>query len=351
MQEAEKEKALKVTELQELNSILSGDNTHKVDSAPMVKIDEIESLISRADKSLNRSRDKLASSLLLTSAAKAGLVHLTDLLGMKKAKDALLSQSSFSGSANSEYEHDVQSKRVQASTWKNIKYALNSIEDRLGQMVDVLDIVEQSRRKSSNRRLSVSTSGTKQRKSSSSYWNPSSDPELVPSQNNLRPVGTPEVGSNGIVEPRRPISRIIAIRRNNFDKHGSYPASPVTGVEATSGAEGNIKDEEEDAWFARTKEEARVKRIKEERRRRQAIEMERKRKETHRENLRMEERMKAEAEANAKRELVELRKAKAAQKKEQLIHQQIKKSEEAAERKRQRLQKKRLRRPLWKRKK
>ena len=187
------EKNSKLAELKELTDILEGTNLfeelndlnamtnrHEKTSAPTgrkTKVDEIEYMIMDAEKALNHSRDRLASSMLLASDMKSGVLHLLRLLKMDKVRNTLLAESSFDSSNNGDISNSYGRRGDRASA---IFSALNSIEERLGQMVDVLDIVKQSRSQSLARRSSsnkVSPSSKKKRKrkakSNKNYWDPS----------------------------------------------------------------------------------------------------------------------------------------------------------------------------------
>ena len=188
----------------------------------------------------------------------------------------------------------------------------------------------------------------------------------------MRPVGPPTAGPDGIVAPRRPVSRIVAMRRDHFDKYGKHTVSDVAEIrsimetkrkktrDAISEEDMEVEEEdfdltgladpaedEEENWFEHIKEKKRRLRIKEEQRRARHKLM-KEREEKRRIELRdRKDRMQYEAALKAKQEKVHERKMKAAQKKERLLVQQLKYSEEAAERKRERMKKKSLRRPLW----
>ena len=356
------------------------------------KVDEVESLIMAADKSLQRSRDRLASSMLLASDMKSGILHLTNLLKMNKSKCELLAESSFGDANHGRAEGSVGRRNdLGEKPGKAMLSALNSIEERLGQMVDVLDIVKQSRTQSSPRRRKSSGSPSpgspkrgKNKKNSpikrKQYWHPSKDPKLKPTRSNARPVGTPAAGPNGIVRPRRPVSRIVAMRRDHFDKYGSHVVLNLGGdksimgptMKKTSGEDRENKkaevgeeedfdltgldgasDEEEgeEDWFLRNKETVRLRRMKEERRRAHEKEVKEREKQRKREQLERESRMQYEAALKAKQDAIQERQMKTAKKKERLLQQQMKYTEEAAERKRRRMQKKSLRKPLWSKRK
>ena len=397
MRDIELKKNSKLAELKELTDILEGTNLfeelndlnamtnrHEKTSAPTgrkTKVDEIEYMIMDAEKALNHSRDRLASSMLLASDMKSGVLHLLRLLKMDKVRNTLLAGSSFDSSNNGDILNSYGRRGDRASA---IFSALNSIEERLGQMVDVLDIVKQSRSQSLARRSSsnkVSPSSKKKRKrkakSNKNYWDPSKDPHLKPTESNVRPVGTPVAGPDGIVAPRRPVSRIVAMRRDSFDKYGSHMASNIAGNEnimkkksiEEGGGKGDEalepqkldeedfdllgitdEDEDEEGWFKRTQVQARRVRIKEERKRTMEKEKAMRDEQRKREQKEMEARMQYEAALKAKQNLILERQEKAAKKRERLLKQQMKYSEEAAEKKRQRMQKKSLRRPLWKKK-
>ena len=416
MRDGEKSKVSKIAKLAELTAVLEGNNLfeesdgltsmtsrHQKASGAQgggrqTKVDEVKSLIMGADKSLQRSRDRLASSMLLASDMKSGILHLANLLKMSKTMNELLSESSF-GNSNHEHDGGAGGRRLLGrgeKPGKAMASALNSIEERLGQMVDVLDIVKQSRsqtspkrRKSSNGSSPASPTRGKKKTKKKQYWHPSSDPELKPTQSNARPVAKPAAGPDGIVAPRRPVSRIIAMRRDNFDKYGSHTRSNLSGSNSImegekkkkkkkkkregnargakkeaaeakeeeeddfdlTGLDADDAEEEEEGWFLRNKAETRRRRVKEERRRAHEKEVKEREERRKREQRDRESIMQYEAALRAKQEAVSQRQMKAAQKRERLLQQQIKYSEEAAERKRQRLQKKSLRQPVWSKRK
>ena len=175
MHELELEKAKKLAELNEMTAILEGKNLFEdLDNMQSTtgrqvkakkrktKVDEIESLIMGADKALHQSRDRLASSMLLMSDVKSGILHLAHLLKMNTIKSQLLAESLFSdidrqnnvgvGGNGRNRGRDDHSSDTKLGKVTVIVSALNSIEERLGQMVDMLEIVQQSRKHSLSRR-------------------------------------------------------------------------------------------------------------------------------------------------------------------------------------------------------
>ena len=223
----------------------------------MTKQERIELGIHDADKKLEHSRDRLRKTLGLMADVKAGLLHLTKLLRLGSIHREL------EETGEDDDEEDTRGKRRGSSGCGSgkisdvVKDVLDVVEDKLGQMVDMVNVVRQSKA-TRTRRKQVRKMSMKTRKKL--YWEPDNDPTLLPSPANARSVGTPEYGEEGLVLPRRPVSRIVSMRMRSYDngqemlqrsagREGGGGGSIGGESDAAAASEcGRVLDDEEMWW-------------------------------------------------------------------------------------------------------
>ena len=238
--------------------------TSKNNAKRMTKVEKIENAIFDATKKLNRSRNKCKKSLYLLSNLKAGLLHLTKLLKMKAIHQELDNTGEIDPKDEHHRHHERSSSKNGGKMSQVIHHVLENVEDKLGQMVDMMNIVQKSKRRK-RRSTSIGTKNGAKKESTSKgergtsvhtiFWDPDNDPTLRPSLANTRDVGTPEYGLNGLVLPRRPISRCISMRLKQYDR----------------GREKIVMQEEEDdeqAWWIDELDHARAQRLMAEKKKR-----------------------------------------------------------------------------------
>ena len=243
------------------------------------KQDRIEESIHKGAKILLKSRNKLKKVLHLISSVKAGTLHLLKLLKLKSLYNELENISEEDNINLIQENRNIKnlknnSKRMRSTpiherdTIKDVLLNIfDVLEEKLGNITDTANIIKKS---SKNRSRRKSTSTGRDRSSSISsnifWWDPEKDDKLIQVKNQNTFASPNErnhhtFGSDGLVFPRRPVSRIISMRLKEYERGRMNDIS-------------NERHDEEEKWWIDGVDDnrnRRIENIKKEKKRKQLI--------------------------------------------------------------------------------
>ena len=234
------------------------------------KQERLETSIHEATKLNEKSKSKLLSNLQLMSSVKAGVLHVLKLLRMKELfvelentseeddavkilqKQQQQQAQNSKGNAISRNKNRMSMLNQRDTIADVMEHVLGTLEDKLGSMSDTANIMKknqiQKQRRSSgigsfvgNKSKFRNMNSLMKTKPTTTYWNRETDPKLKKVQeiNTKKPKTTsskkknttnkknmadeaddegPQYGMDGLVLPRRPVSRIISMRLVGYER-------------------------------------------------------------------------------------------------------------------------------------
>ena len=247
----------------------SPNNTGSGKQRKLSKQERLETSIHKANKLNEKSKSKLLSNLQLMSSVKAGVLHVLKLLRMKELFVELENTSEEDDAVKilqKQQQQQVQhskgnaisrnKKRMSMLNQRDtiadvMEHVLGTLEDKLGSMSDTANIMKKNQTQKQRRSSGIgSFVGKKSKfgkinslmksKPATTYWNRETDPKLKKVQeiNTKKPKTTsskkknrtnkkemaeaddegPQYGMDGLVLPRRPVSRIISMRLVGYER-------------------------------------------------------------------------------------------------------------------------------------